>query len=290
VSVNPKSSSLKAKIRNIAKERKISPQVLLQNYMFERFLERISLSEYMDKFVVKGGALIAAMVGLETRSTMDIDASVRAYPLDTGHIRSAIEAICSVNVEDGVRFSLNRIGQIRRHDEYGGIRVILEGVYDAIVTRFSVDITSGDAITPAAIRYGFKTLFDEEKRIDLWAYNVETLLAEKVETILRRGIFNGRSRDFYDVYILVRTQKFSFDTFRQALRATSAHRRTTEQTSYVPSILRDVENSVELKSLWANYQDEYAYARDVDYQDIMTVLKSLLDCEHEKHFEKSCKD
>lgn len=138
MTVNPKSSSLKAHIRNIARKKNIAPQVVLQNYMFECFLERISLSEFKDKFVVKGGMLIAAMVGLEARATMDLDASVIAYPLDAEHIRNAIEAICSVDVRDGIRFNLNHLREIRQEDEYGGIRVILEGVYDAIVTRLPV--------------------------------------------------------------------------------------------------------------------------------------------------------
>jgi predicted nucleotidyltransferase component of viral defense system len=276
VSVNPKSSSLKAHIRNIARKKNIAPQVILQNYMFERFLERISLSEFKDKFVVKGGMLIAAMVGLEARATMDLDASVIAYPLDAEHITNAIEAICSVDVRDGILFNLNHLREIRQEDEYGGIRVILEGVYDAIVTRLSVDITSGDAITPGAIRYGFKTLFDEEKIITLWAYNIETLLAEKVETVLRRGTLNSRLRDFYDIYILVRTQKFSLDVFRQALMATSEHRNTVEQIRDFASILNILEDSVELQALWVNYQKEYAYAQDIAYIDVITALRELL--------------
>jgi predicted nucleotidyltransferase component of viral defense system len=244
--------------------------------MFERFLERISLSEFRDKFVVKGGMLVAAMVGLETRSTMDLDASVIAYPLDAGHIRSAIETICSVDVGDGIRFNLDHLREIRQEDEYGGIRVILKGVYDTIVTRLPVDITSGDAITPGAIRYGFKTLFDEKKSITLWAYNTETLLAEKVETVLRRGTLNSRMRDFYDVYVLVRTQKFSLDIFRQALKATSEHRNTAEQIRDFASILNILENSAELQALWVNYQKEYVYAQEVAYIDAITALRELL--------------
>ena len=273
--MSAKSDSLKARIRNMAKEKKLSPQVLLQNYMFERFLERLSMSEYRDKYVIKGGMLIAAMVGVETRSAMDLDMSVRAYPLNVDHIKSAIEKICSVDVQDGIFFNLERVGQIRRDDEYGGIRASLEAVYDSIITHLSVDITSGDAITPSAVRYGFKTLFNEEKEIALWAYNVETILAEKVKTILRRGTFNSRSRDFYDVYIPVRTQTFSLNVFQQALKATSERRATTEQIRDVGHILQEIENSDDLKSLWMKYQNEYPYAVEVTYEDIVSVLKDL---------------
>ena len=275
--MSTKSTSLKAKIRNMAEEKKLSAQVLLQNYMFERFLERLSKSEYRDRFVVKGGILIAALVGVETRSTMDLDVSIRAYPLNTEHIKIALENICSVDVVDGIFFSLERIRQIRRDDEYGGIRASLESVYDSIITHLSVDITSGDAITPSAVRYGFKTLFDKNKEIALWAYNIETILAEKVETILRRGTFNSRLRDFYDVYILVRTQIFSLSVFQQALEATAERRATTEQIRDVGSILKDIESSNDLKTLWLKYQSEYHYARDITYEDTVYALKRLLD-------------
>ena len=274
--MSAKSASLKAKIRNMAEEKKISPQVLLQNYMFERFLERLSMSEYMTKFVIKGGMLIAAMVGVEARSTMDLDVSVRTYPLNVSHITSAIEKICSVDVKDGIFFNLERVGQIRRDDEYGGIRASLKAIYDSIIIPLSVDITSGDAITPSAVRYGLKTLFDDDKEIGLWAYNVETILAEKVETILRRGTFSSRSRDFYDVYILARTQTFSLNVFQEALKATSEHRGTTEQIRDVQSILKEIESSDDLKSLWIKYQKEYSYAREITYEDTVSALRGLL--------------
>ena len=175
--MNAKSTSLKAKLRNMAEEKKLSPQVLLQNYMFERFLERLSMSGYKDKFVIKGGMLIAAIVGVETRSTMDLDLSVKTYPINAEHIKSAIEKICSIEVTDGVFFSLERIVQIRLDSVYGGIRASLKAVYDSIIVNMSVDFTSGDAITPSAVRYGFKTLFGENDEIALWAYNIETILA-----------------------------------------------------------------------------------------------------------------
>ncbi|GHT95904.1 abortive infection protein [Spirochaetia bacterium] len=274
--MSSKAMSLKAKIRTLSKEKHISPQVILQNYMFERFLERIALSEYKDKLVIKGGMLIAAMVGLATRTTMDLDVTIRAWPLDEEHIREIMEKICSLAVNDDIEFSFVRITPIHNNDEYGGLRVSLQAVYDTISTPLSLDITSGDAITPHAIRYCFGSIFDTEKRIELWAYNIETVLAEKTETILRRGIFNTRPRDLYDVYILVKTQNFEPEVFKAAFEATQKHRNTTEQIKDIPSILNTIENSEELRGYWKKYQREYPYAGEVSYEEIIKVLRNLL--------------
>lgn len=280
--MSSKATSLKAKIRNLAKDKGVAAQVILQNYMFERFLERVSLSKYRDKFVLKGGMLVAAIVGLETRSTMDLDASIRAYPLDEASIGTIIDAICNVSVDDDVTFRFLGMTPIRKDDEYGGFRASIEAVYDTITTPLSIDITSGDVITPGAVRYSFRGIFDESKRIELWAYNIETVLAEKVETILRRGVFNTRPRDFYDVFILVKTQKFDKGIFLKALEATARHRETAEQIQDVPQIVDMVENSPDLQAHWTRYQREYPYAVDISYADIMAVLKGLLESSGDK--------
>jgi len=274
--MSSKAMSLKAKIRNLAKDKGIAAQVILQNYMFERFLERVSLSAYKDKFILKGGMLVAALVGLDTRATMDLDATIRAYPLNEELIRSAIEQICAVNIDDDVKFNLIGVSTIRKDDEYGGVRASLESVYDTLTTPLSVDITSGDAITPGAMRYILRGIFDDSKRIELWAYNIETVLAEKVETILRRGTFNTRPRDFYDVYILTKTQKFDRHLFLQALNATIAHRETSVQISNTDEILKRIFGSTDLRSYWTKYRREYTYAADITYEDIMKALEELL--------------
>lgn len=275
--MSSKAMSLKAKIRNIAKSKNVAAQVILQNYMFERLLERISVSEYKNNFILKGGILVSAMVGLDTRSTMDLDTTIKSYPLNEESITTILLKICNINLDDGTIFRFVGIELIRKDDEYGGFRVSLESVYDTIVTPLSIDISTGDVITPKEILYSFKTIFDDGKKIELWAYNTETILAEKMETILRRGVFNTRPRDFYDIFILSKTQKFDINVFKSALTATAKHRETDQQISNVSIIIENIRNNGNLKSMWTKYQREYIYARDISFEDILTVIKDLMD-------------
>ena len=269
--------SLKAKIRNIAKKKNIPAQVILQNYMFERLLVRLSVSEYKDKFVLKGGMLVAAIVGLDNRATMDMDTTLKNLPLTPEAIRSALEQICSIPFEDGVEFETGNISPIREDDLYGGYRVMLNARFDTLITPLSMDVSTGDVITPHAVQYSFSEIFDDEKTYELWAYNIETVLAEKVETILRRGVFNTRPRDFYDSYILASTQKFDKILFRDALKATAAHRGTKQQIADAVSIIHSIENSPELKTMWDKYRRQFAYAADIEYDQILSALKALLE-------------
>lgn len=268
--------SLKAKIRNIAKQKNIPAQVILQNYMFERLLVRLSASKYKDKFVLKGGMLVAAMVGLDNRATMDMDTTLKNLPLTPEAIRSTLDNICNSPFDDGVSFEIGTISPIREDDIYGGYRVMLKARFDTIITPLSMDVSTGDAITPHAVQYNFSEIFDDEKTYELWAYNIETVMAEKVETILRRGVFNTRPRDFYDAYILTTTQKFDKAVFEDALKATANHRGTTRQIKDVPGILQNIEESPELKTMWERYRKQFAYAADIEYEQIMNVLKTLL--------------
>ena len=267
--------SLKAKIRNIAKQKNIPAQVILQNYMFERLLVRLSVSEYKEKFVLKGGMLVAAIVGLDNRATMDMDTTLKNLPLTPEAIRSALEDICTIKFDDGVAFEIGTISPIREDDIYGGYRVMLNAKFDTLLTPLSIDVSAGDAITPHAVQYNFSEIFDDEKSYELWAYNIETVMAEKVETILRRGVFNTRPRDFYDAYILTTTQKFDKTVFADALKATAKHRGTTQQIEDVPGILHNIEESLELKNMWNKYRKQFAYALDIEYSQIMAVLRTL---------------
>ena len=268
--------SLKAKIRNIAKQKNIPAQVILQNYMFERLLVRLSASEYKEKFVLKGGMLVAAIVGLDNRATMDLDTTLKNLPLTPDAIRSALEQVCAVSFDDGVAFEIGTISPIREDDIYGGYRVMLNAKFDTLLTPLSIDVSTGDAITPHAVQYNFFEIFDDEKSYELWAYNIETVMAEKVETILRRGVFNTRPRDFYDAYILATTQEFDKAVFDDALSATAAHRGTAAQIANVPEILHNIEESPELRSMWEKYRKQFAYAADIEYDQIMGVLKALV--------------
>jgi len=204
------SRQLNALIRNMAKEKNINEQIILRNYMLERLLERISLSPYKENLILKGGMLIAAMVGLDARATMDMDTTLRGYPLTEDAIRTVFSDILAVPVEDNVTLSLKRLEEIHDEAEYPGIRITLEMLLDETIQRLKVDITTGDSITPREITYSFRMLFDD-RTIEVKAYNLETVLAEKLETVLSRRTANTRMRDFYDVYILANTQKGNFD-------------------------------------------------------------------------------
>ena len=271
-----KAMSLKAKIRNIAKQKNIPAQVILQNYMFERLLVRLSASEYKEKFVLKGGMLVAAIVGLDNRATMDMDTTLKNLPLTPEAIRSALEEVCDISFDDGVVFEIGTISPIREDDIYGGYRVMLNAKMDTLLTPLSIDVSTGDAITPHAVQYNFSEIFDDEKSYKLWAYNIETVMAEKVETILRRGVFNTRPRDFYDVYILTTTQKFDRAVFTEALNATAVHRGTTEQIADITGIRHNIETSTELRMMWDKYRKQFAYAEKIEYEQSMAVLKTLL--------------
>ena len=268
--------SLKARIRNIAKQKSIPAQVILQNYMFERLLVRLSASSYREKFVLKGGMLVAAIVGLDNRATMDMDTTLKNLPLTPEAIQSALSDICAISFDDGVTFEVGTIFPIREDDIYGGYRVMLTARFDTLLTPLSIDISTGDAITPHAVRYSFAEIFDDNRSYEVWAYNVETVLAEKVETILRRGVFNTRPRDFYDAYILSTTQDFNRTVFDDALRATADHRGTAKQIADVPLILCNIEESSELRTMWDKYRKQFAYAANIEYSMIMDVLRWLV--------------
>ena len=269
--------SLKAKIRNIAKQKNIPAQVILQNYMFERLLVRLSASRYKEKFVLKGGMLVASIVGLDNRATMDLDTTLKNLPLTPEAIRGALEEVCGIAFDDGVTFEIGTISPIREDDIYGGYRVMLNAKFDTLLTPLSIDVSTGDAITPHAVQYNFSEIFDDEKFYELWAYNIETVMAEKVETILRRSVFNTRPRDFYDAYILATTQKFDRMVFADALKATADHRGTAQQIADVPAILLNIEESPELKTLWEKYRKQFAYAADIEYGQIVAVLRTLVE-------------
>lgn len=270
--MSSKAMSLKVKIKNYAKSKSIAAQVVLQNYMFERFLARLSMSDYREKFVVKGGMLIAAIVGLDTRSTMDLDTTLRNLPLTEEKVMEAVENICKITLGDDVIFEVKSIAPIRKDDRYGGFCVRLDAIYDTIVTPLSIDVSTGDVITPEAVEYEFSGIFDEEIRIKMWGYNIESVMAEKVETILSRGIFNTRPRDFYDVYILGTTQRYDKKIFLKALEATAIHRGSREQIIDKTGIIEKLSASEELIQMWEKYRKKFSYASEIQYADVMDVL------------------
>ncbi len=271
-----KAMSLKAIIRNLAKKKNMSAQVVLQNYMFERFLERLSKSVFREKFILKGGMLIAALVDIANRSTMDMDVTVKNYLMNTEELIRAIRNICSISIQDDVSFTFTGIEAIRDDDTYGGYRVGIRAEYDTIITPMQIDITTGDAITPTEVFYPFKMIFNEGT-IDVWTYPIETVLAEKVETILRRGTFNTRPRDFYDVYILTKTQKFEPSTFADALRATATHRETTHIFTAISKRVQEIKDDETLILRWITYSKNYPYAEGITYDEVMDALYVLIE-------------
>lgn len=274
--MSSKAMSLKAQIKNYAGENNIAAQVVLQNYMFERFLERLSISEYNDKFVIKGGMLIAAIVGLDTRSTMDLDTTLKNLLLTELNVKNAISTICGIDLEDDVIFNILSISPIRKDDLYGGFCVGIRAIYDTIVTPLTIDISTGDIITPAPVQYEFTGIFDDSLKIKLWGYNIETVMAEKVETILSRGIFSTRPRDYYDIYILSTTQEFDKILFSKALAETSSHRGSKTKIEDKEAIIKLIAVNSDLQQMWEKYQKKYTYAAEISYRSVIKALQKLV--------------
>ena len=267
---------LKDLIRNLSREKSADAQLLMRNYMMERFLERISLSEYRDKFILKGGMLVAAMVGLDARSTMDLDATVKGANVNVEDIENLISAIVSVPIDDGVKFQLKSISEIMDEAEYPGIRVSMTTTFDGVVTPLKIDISTGDAITPREVRYSFKLML-EDRSIDIWAYNLETVLAEKLETIITRTTTNTRMRDFYDIYILdqLHGNTLNRQTLHDALLATAKKRGTERHLAEAVDVLNEVESSPVMQKLWESYRRKFSYAADLEWSIIMGAVRSL---------------
>ena len=274
--MSSKSMSFKAKIKNYAKVNHLPAQVVLQNVMFERFLERLSRSEYRDKYVIKGGMLISALVGLDTRATMDLDTTLRKLTLTEEKVREAVEKICVVDLSDDISFRINSVAPIRRDDVYGGFRVKIEALYEDIVTPLSIDVSTGDVITPEAVEYEIGGIMDDTVRIKVWGYNIETALAEKVETILSRDVLNTRPRDYYDVYILTKEQEYDPAIFKDALRATAEHRGTWERIENWEPILDRLVDNDDLRNLWEKYRREFYYARNITFEETIEAARKLL--------------
>lgn len=269
---------LKAIIKNIAKKKNISASLVLQNYMLERFLERVSLSQYRDNYVVKGGFLIASMVGLDSRATMDMDATIKGYPVNEESLQKMIEDIIAVPVSDDITFRFMSIGEIREDDAYSGYRVALRADYGKMAVPLKLDITTGDKITPREIDYSYKLLM-EDRSISILAYNLSTILAEKLETVVSRGDQNTRPRDFYDVFILTKLRAGSIDMadLNAALKATSEKRGTTELMKKYHEIMQVVKNSDVMKRQWDNYRKDFDYATGIEFEDTCDAVVTLMD-------------
>lgn len=270
------SKQLKDLIRNLSKTKSADAQILMRNYMMERFLERMSLSEYRDKFILKGGMLVASMVGLDARSTMDIDATIKGADVGIEEVKSMISSIISVPLEDGVEFRIKRITEIMDEAEYPGIRVSMETEFDHVITPLKIDISTGDIITPKEIIYKFDLML-EDRSIEIWAYNLETVLAEKMETVISRATFNTRMRDFYDLYILdqIHCQSIVAADLRAALTATAKKRGSENYLPHALNICDEIEASLAMEKLWTVYQNKFSYAANLSWHAVMNSIRDL---------------
>ena len=267
-------TQLKAKVRNLSGSDSNKAQTLIRNFVMERFLERLALSEYRDHFILKGGMLVAAMVGLDTRATMDIDTTVKALNLSREDAVKVIENIIAVNVPDGVQFKVTKVADIMEEHDYPGIRLMLEATLDRMQQTIKLDISTGDIITPAAVEYNYHLMF-EERTISLWAYNPETLLAEKLETIMSRGTANTRMRDFYDIHVISLQECFDTVNLRSAFLATCQGRNSIGLISQLKEILHSVEEDETMRKLWENYREASFFVGDLPWETVMLSVKEL---------------
>ncbi len=269
------SMQLKDKLRNISKEKNVDFNTLLRLYMYDRFLERLSKSKYRDNFVLKGGFYLSTLFGVENRTTMDIDIAFRNASFDEKTIIKMINEIVTIKIDDNAKLSYLGIESIRDEDEYGGFRVTIQVEYETIKQSFHIDIATGDPITPKEIRYKYLPLLGDYY-VDLYAYNMETVLAEKIETMLNRLELNGRTRDFYDIYLIYKKEwrSINIDHFRKAIDKTFTKRKYNGNPFEALDIIR---NSEILKERWNKYQRNFSYAEGIEFEDIMNCLEIMIE-------------
>ena len=269
---------VKGRIKNVAKENKADARTLMRIYMMERFLERVSNSRYKDNFIIKGGMLVTAMIGVANRSTMDIDTCLKNQNLSVEDARRIVDEIKDIDLEDDVAFEVKDVSNIMDEMEYPGIRFTMNAIMGKLVTPMKIDISTGDAITPRAIEYQYKLLLDD-RSITLWSYNLETILAEKLQTVLARGLLNTRMRDFYDIRMLlsIYEKEIDRDVLKKAFEATCKKRETENLKTEGSQIITAIEEDAHLHTLWKSYQKKYPYAADIRYEDIMESTQHLFD-------------
>ncbi len=270
------STQLKALIRNKSQEKNVEAEILLRNFMLERFLERMSVSKYKNNFILKGGILISSLVGMDTRTTMDLDASLKRYHLSELELTRIIEDIIAIEIDDNVVFEFRSIESIRDEADYEGFRVALKAKLDRTWQTIKLDISAGDPITPKEIRHEMKLLL-EERNIEILAYNLETVLSEKYETIAARGLTNTRMRDFYDIYILTKTQKSNIDKeiLENAIEKTASKRGTMAQIIEAEKTIALLENDDHMKIQWVRYRQNNSYVGTLTWETVMIALKEL---------------
>lgn len=267
---------LKGAVKNIAKQKNISPQAVLQVLMFERLVERLSVSEYRDKFILKGGLLISSMVGIGERTTMDMDTTVKGLDITEEQVSNIVKQILNTEINDGVVFVFQGIQPIREDDEYDNFRISLQAVYGKMKIPMKIDITTGDVITPKEIIYHFPLTF-ENRSVDVWAYTLETILAEKYETVIRRCTTNTRARDYYDLYLLYNIYRKQINTedFRKAVALTSKKRESESDMKAAQGIIRKIQKSESMYDLWEKYRKENLYASEISFETVIDCVRAI---------------
>ena len=268
-------TGLKAKVRNISKGDSKIAQAMIRLYFMERFLERISLSRYKNQFVLKGGMLVSSLIGITNRTTMDIDTTVRALPLSKDEIKGIIHEICEVPMEDNISFQIMDVETIMDEFDYPGIRIHIEACLEKLRQPIKIDISTDDVITPGAIEYRYPLLL-EERDISLNTYNIETLLAEKTQTIISRGLANTRMRDFYDLYEIVEKLDFSLDTYRRAFESTCKKRETIFSKDKVLVELNNIAGSKEMEKMWNQFKSKNAFVEDIGYSEVIETISEIV--------------
>lgn len=269
---------IKGRIKSVAKQNNADARTLMRIYMMERFLERLAQSEYRDNFIIKGGILVTAMIGVAHRSTMDIDTSIKNLNLSAEDALRVVNQVKDIDLDDGVSFEVKDVSNIMDEMEYPGIRVTMNANVGRLITPLKIDISTGDVITPRAIEFNYDLLL-EDRSISLWSYNLETILAEKLQTVLARGILNTRMRDFYDIRMLLDTyeDKVNKAVLKDAFAATCKKRGTDHLQEQAEEIIKIIEANEQLQVLWRAYQKKYSYAADIDYASVISGVRKLMD-------------
>ena len=268
------SKQLKDLVRNLSKEVGIEAHVLIRKYMMERFLERVSSSKYNGSFILKGGMLVAAFVGVEARATMDIDTTIKGIPVTIVDMERTITEISNIDLDDNVKFRIKKVSEIMDEAEYSGIRFSMDAVLDGAVIPLKIDISTGDVITPREIAYSYKLMF-EDRTIPIMTYPIETVLAEKLETVISRSITNTRMRDFYDIHILLKSQNINVDILALALERTAKKRGNFSLLENAESVLKIVKSDEDMKRLWDIYQKKFKYAGEYTWDEVIHSVREL---------------
>ena len=264
--------SLMDKSRNLAKSCSITTNEVLQNFMFERILERLSVSKYKNNFILKGGLLLSSIMGIDNRTTMDMDTCIKGIDLTDEQLYEILNEILSVDVKDNVIFEIKNAKPIREEDTYGGLRYNIIAIFDNIKVDLSIDIATGDLITPHEIEYDYKMMF-EDRKLKIMAYNIESIIAEKFQTVIARGILNSRMKDYYDLYYLVTYKDYSKEKLKNAIIRTFNKRET--EIKKIDKILLEIKNSEFVKDMWTSYSQQYTYSRNIDFEDVFDVIQKI---------------